>query len=72
MQDINVEASRAFADAIELVLEQYGLNGHQRISWALLVYPDEREPQDINVITPGKPAQVGHALLAARQQMLDG
>jgi hypothetical protein len=72
MQDINAEASRAFADAIELVIKHYGLGVHQRAAWALLIYPDEHEPHDINVITTGKPSQVAHALLAAREQMLGG
>ena len=72
MQDINAEASRAFTDSIETVLKQYGLGVHQRAAWALLIYPDEREPHDISVITTGKQSQVEHALLAARRQMLDG
>jgi hypothetical protein len=71
MQDINADASRAFADAIETVLKQYGL-GVQRAAWALLIYPDERETHDISVITMGSSAQVAHALLAAREQMLGG
>ena len=72
MQDINADASRAFAAAIETVLKEYSLGVHQRAAWALLIYLDESEPQDVSVITTGKQSQVEHALLAARQQMLGG
>ena len=72
MQDINAEASRAFAAAIETVPKEYGLGVHQRAAWALLIYPDESEPQDVSVITTGKQSQVEHALFAARRQMLGG
>ena len=69
-RDINAEGNQALADAIELVLSRYGICGHGHARWALLVYPDESEPQEVNLISNGKSAQIEHVLLAARELML--
>ena len=64
-------ANGTLADAIELVLKRYGICGHGHARWALLVYPDESETQEVNLISNGKPARIEHVLLAARELMLN-
>ena len=52
------------------MLKRYGICSHGHARWALLVYPDECEPQEVNLISNGKSAQIEHVLLAARELML--
>ena len=52
------------------MLKRYGICGHGHAHWALLMYPDECEPQEVNLISNGKSTQIEHVLLAARELML--
>ena len=69
-RDINAQANLAFAAAIELVLQHYGLDRRERAGWTLLVYPDDQsEPTEIGLVSNSSKSQVEHVLRTARQQM---